>query len=168
MKKKILLSVVPFITAMMMTMPTQAAEVKQVKEVAQQDAATEETEEMICGGFYQETVVQTYSQEDLDILAHVICGEAQGYPDEEQWYVGAVVLNRVNCSRYPNSIKEVVFQKGQYACTRDGNYYRQPTEANYRNAKWLLENGSLLPGNIIYQSKGTQGRASSILSLAST
>ena len=69
-----------------------------------------------------------WSGEDLEILAHVICGEAQNCDDQEQLYVGSVVLNRVNHSAYPGTIRGVVFQKGQYACTRDGNYYRTPTE----------------------------------------
>lgn len=105
----------------------------------------------------QVTDVQSYTEEDLDILAHAICGEAQTYPDEEQLYVGSVILNRKNHSAYPTTIKGVVFQRGQYACTWDGNYYRQPTPANYANAKWLLENGSILPGNVVYQAAFKQG-----------
>lgn len=98
-----------------------------------------------------------YTQEDLYILAHVICGEAQSYPDEEQLYVGSVVLNRVNHPSFPNSLRDVVFQKGQYACTRDGNYNREPTPSNWANAKYLLDNGSILPGNVVWQSGGRQG-----------
>lgn len=101
--------------------------------------------------------VPIYSDEDLEILAHVLTGECHTYPDEEQLYVGSVVLNRVNSPDYPDTVKGVVFQRGQYACTWDGNYYRQPTEANWRNARWLLENGSVLPENVVYQSGGRQG-----------
>ena len=99
----------------------------------------------------------TYTEEDLYILAHAICGEGQGYPDEEQLYIGSVILNRRAHGAYPNTIKEVVFQRGQYACTRDGNYYREPTPANWRNAKWLLENGSILPASVVYQAGFRQG-----------
>lgn len=99
----------------------------------------------------------TYSEEDLYILAHVICGEAQGYSDEEQRYVASVVMNRVNHPAYPNTIKDVVFQRGQYSCTKDGNYYRTPTDSNWANARYILENGSLLPGEVVYQSGGKQG-----------
>lgn len=99
-----------------------------------------------------------YSEEDLYILAHVICGEAQGYPDDEQLYVGSVVLNRVNHPSFPNTISGVVFQRGQYGCTKDGNYYREPTAQNWANARMLLENGSVLPGNVVWQSGGRQGR----------
>lgn len=101
--------------------------------------------------------VASYSAEDLEILTRLLTGECHTYPDEEQILVGSVVLNRVNSTYYPNSIKGVVFQKGQYACTWDGNYYRTPTDRNRANAKWLLENGSVLPENVVYQSGGRQG-----------
>lgn len=99
----------------------------------------------------------SYTQDDLYILAHVICGEAQSYPDEEQLYVGSVVLNRVNHPSFPDSVSGVVFQRGQYACTWDGNYYREPTPQNWANARYLLEHGSVLPGNVVWQSGGRQG-----------
>lgn len=106
----------------------------------------------------QETELPEYTEDDLYILAHVICGEAQSCPDEEQRYVGSVVLNRVNHPEFPDTIEEVVFQPGQYACVTDGNYDREPTDANWDNARWLLENGSVLPEEVIWQSKGKQGR----------
>ena len=104
------------------------------------------------------TPAALYTQEDLEVLAHVICGEAQCYDDQEQLYVGSVVLNRVADPRYPNTIRGVVFQKGQYACTWDGNYYRQPTARNWANATYLLTYGSQLPANVIYQSGRRQGK----------
>lgn len=105
-----------------------------------------------------EETAPLYTDEDLYVLAHAICGEGQCCPDEEQLYIGSVILNRRSHGAYPNSIQGVVFQRGQYACTWDGNYYREPTEANWRNARWLLENGSILPGNVVYQAGFRQGR----------
>lgn len=104
------------------------------------------------------TLSKPYSEEDLDVLAHVICGEAQCYDDTEQLYVGSVVLNRVASSRYPDTIRGVVFQRGQYACTWDGNYYRTPAGRNWANAKYLLEHGPILPPEVVYQSGGRQGK----------
>lgn len=100
----------------------------------------------------------SYTEEDLYVMAHVLAGECQSCPDQEQLYVGSVVLNRRSHPSFPNSIKGVVFQKGQYSCTRDGNYYREPTDRNWANAKALLENGSVLPANVIWQSGGRQGK----------
>ena len=102
--------------------------------------------------------IKSYTEEELYIMAHLLAGEAQGYPDEEQLYVGSVALNRVKSDRYPDTLKEVVFQKGQYACTWDGNYYRTPTERNWKNAEYLLKNGSVLPENVVFQSGGKQGK----------
>ena len=104
------------------------------------------------------TPSNSYSEKDLDILSHIICGEAQSYSDELQLAVGSVFLNRVKDSRFPNTFEEVAFQKRQYACTRDGNYYRKPTDRNIANAKYLLENGSVLPENVVFQAEFKQGK----------
>ena len=100
----------------------------------------------------------TYSKEDLYIMAHLLAGEAQICSDLEKRYVGSVALNRVKREDFPNTIAGVVFDKGQYSCVSDGNYYREPTESDWANAKWILENGSILPEYVIYQSKGKQGK----------
>lgn len=96
-------------------------------------------------------------EHDLYILAHLLCGECQGSSWECQIAVGSVVLNRVADSGYPNSIEGVVFQRGQYACTWDGNYDRTPTDRNWEVARYLLENGSQIPSNVIYQAQFKQG-----------
>lgn len=98
-----------------------------------------------------------YSQEDLYVMAHVLAGEAQYCDDREQRYVGSVVLNRVKHDEFPDTIREVVFQRKQYSSVADRNYYREPTENNWSNARWILENGSIMPGYVVYQSKGKQG-----------
>ena len=91
---------------------------------------------------------------DLYILAHVICGEAQNCDELEQEYVASVVINRKNSDLFPNTLAEVVFQDNplQYACTQDGNYYKEPTETNWEVAQRILYNGSVLPADVVYQS----------------
>lgn len=99
----------------------------------------------------------SYSNDDLYVLAHVIAGEAYGCSWDLQAAVGSVVLNRVNHYAFPNDIYSVVFQSGQYACTWDGNYYREPTSTNWEVAEWLLSNGSTLPWYVIFQSASVVG-----------
>ena len=106
---------------------------------------------------YLSDVEVTYSQEDLYVLAHLIAGEAQPCDDAEQRYIASVVLNRVKHTEFADTIKDVVFEKGQYDCIPKRTYYREPTESNWANAKWVLENGSILPDYVIWQSKGKQG-----------
>ena len=100
-----------------------------------------------------------YSEEDLYILSHVICGEAGStwISNEEQLLVANVVINRVNSPRFPNTIKDVVFQPGQYACTWDGNYYREPDARTIENAKRILNGERFCPDNVLYQSTSPQG-----------
>ena len=40
----------------------------------------------------------------------------------------------------------------QYGPIRDGSYYNEPTEGAVEAAKKLLEEGSVLPADVIYQS----------------
>lgn len=129
-----------------------AAQGEQPAAQTAQDTQTEGTDEALA------QPASSYTEEDLYVMAHVLAGECQSCPDQEQLYVGSVVLNRRSHPSFPNSIKGVVFQKGQYSCTRDGNYYREPTDRNWANAKALLENGSVLPANVIWQSGGRQGK----------
>lgn len=101
---------------------------------------------------------KSYSNNDLHILTKVIYGEASGQSWDFKVAVGSVVLNRVRSKKYPNTIKGVVFQKGQYACTWDGNYNKKPDKQTKRVAEYLLKNGSQLPSKVLYQAEFKQGK----------
>ncbi len=47
---------------------------------------------------------------ERECLAKAIYHEARGEPEEGQWAVATVIINRVNSSRYPDSVCEVVYQ----------------------------------------------------------
>jgi N-acetylmuramoyl-L-alanine amidase len=57
---------------------------------------------------------------DVQLLARAINGEARGEPYEGQVAVGAVILNRVKDSRFPNSIAGVIYQPGAFTAVSDG------------------------------------------------
>lgn len=98
-----------------------------------------------------------YTEEDVYILSHLIYGEAGSNSKELKIGVGSVVLNRVKDKRFPNTIKDVVFQNGQYACTWDGNYNKKPNKESIEIAIFLLENGSQYPEYVIFHSDFLQG-----------
>ena len=60
------------------------------------------------------------SSSNVNLLAMVINGEARGETYEGQVAVGAVVLNRVKHSSFPNTIAGVVYQKGAFTAVDDG------------------------------------------------
>lgn len=59
------------------------------------------------------------SASEVDILAALIQCEAGGESYEGQLAVGSVVMNRVRCGGYPNTITDVIYASGQFtpACT---------------------------------------------------
>ena len=57
---------------------------------------------------------------DVQLMARAINGEARGEPYEGQVAVGAVILNRVKDSRFPNTIAGVIYQSGAFTAVSDG------------------------------------------------
>lgn len=121
--------------------------IKQSEENKEPDTAsiTNETEENTA----------TYTEDDLYWLSKAIAQElgSNWVPDWAQQWVASVVLNRVNHPSFPDTIYGVLHQPGQYC-----GFYATPTEQNVANAKYVLENGSVLPENVVFQSLNTQGR----------
>ena len=100
---------------------------------------------------------------DIDILARLIMCEigSDGHPDEQLYNVGSVILNRVSDSRFPDTVRGVIYQSSpcwQYAPARDGTLKTvKPTERCYTIANDLLSNGSRLPASVVWQSTTPQG-----------
>lgn len=65
-----------------------------------------------------------YQQLDGDIkrMAAIIWCEARGESYEGQVAVGTVVMNRVESPRFPNTIEDVISQKGQFSPYKSGKY----------------------------------------------
>lgn len=91
------------------------------------------------------------------MLSHIICGEVEDCDKQMKEYVGSVVLNRIGSDAFPDTMAEVIFQPGQYAPTWDGNYYKEPGEETIAVAKDLIENGSKLPEDVVFQAEFIQG-----------
>ena len=60
------------------------------------------------------------SVDQVTLLAAIIQCEAGGEAYEGQVAVGAVVMNRVKSSRFPNTIEGVIYQKGQFTPVQTG------------------------------------------------
>lgn len=58
--------------------------------------------------------------DDVTLLAAIIQCEAGSDIYESQLAVGAVVINRVKSGAYPNSISEVIYQRGQFGPASSG------------------------------------------------
>lgn len=60
------------------------------------------------------------SVSDEQLLARAINGESRGEPYEGQVAVGAVILNRVKSSNFPNTISGVIYETGAFTAVSNG------------------------------------------------
>lgn len=90
-----------------------------------------------------------YSSNDIYLLAKVIEGEARGESYTGQVAVGAVILNRVKHSSFPDSISGVVYQSGAFDCVYDSNWSVEPTSTSRKAANDAI-NGWDPSGGAIY------------------
>ena len=89
------------------------------------------------------------SNSNLNLLARIINGEARGESYEGQVAVGAVVLNRVKHSSFPNTIAGVIYQTGAFTAVTDGQINKAVQTSCYNAAKDAL-NGWDPSGGAIY------------------
>ena len=111
-------------------------------------------------GWYDKPV--EINMEDAILLARVIHAEATQNPNLrvlDRQYVGAVVMNRVRHSGFPNTVRGVIYAPKQYACV--GNYWfnQYPPQECIDIAKQLLAGETFgVPANVVFQAQFTQGK----------
>lgn len=100
-----------------------------------------------------------YSDDDLYCLAHIINAEAgdDNCTHEHRVAVGSVVINRVAADDFPDTVRGVVFDPGQYSPTWNGTFEKEPSQDSWDTAEFLLENGSQIPEDCIWQAEFKQG-----------
>jgi spore germination cell wall hydrolase CwlJ-like protein/SH3-like domain-containing protein len=67
----------------------------------------------------------SYSKEELKLLACLVQAEAGSQSYEGKLAVANIVLNRVKSSLYPDSIKAVIYQSGQFTVAASGSLTEQ-------------------------------------------
>ena len=92
---------------------------------------------------------------DVNLLARIIYGEARGEPYSGQVAVGAVVLNRVKSSSFPNTISGVIYQSGAFDAVRDGQINLSPDSTAKKAAQDALNGWDPSYGAIYYFNPST-------------
>ena len=87
------------------------------------------------GGQSQSSAPSGYTNTDLYLLAKVIHAEARGEVYTGKVAVGAVVLNRVKSSSFPNTISGVVYQSGAFTAVSDGQINLEPDQSSMNAAR---------------------------------
>lgn len=97
----------------------------------------------------------TSSSNNVTLLAMVINGEARGESYEGQVAVGAVVLNRVKHSSFPNTISGVIYQPGAFTAVDDGQINKAIENSCFNAARDALNGWDPTGGAIYYYNPST-------------
>ena len=92
---------------------------------------------------------------NLNLLAKVIYSEARGEPYTGQVAVGAVCLNRVKSSSFPNTLSGVVYQTGAFDAVSDGQINLTPNSTARKAAQDALNGWDPSYGAIYYFNPST-------------
>ena len=111
-----------------------------------------------------------YTYEDIRILATTVYYEAGSTTEQLRQYVAQVALNRVADSRFPNTVKGVITQPGQYntkyAAMETAQTIKNKDAANgtynWETCKNSVKQAMMgkvdMPSNVLYQANFSQGK----------
>ena len=94
-------------------------------------------------------VPEGFSDNDIQIMAQAVYGEARGEPYIGQVAVAAVIINRINSPTFPNTASGVIFEPRAFTAVADGQIYMDPDETA-RRAVIDAINGQDPSGNAMY------------------
>ncbi|MCI8617623.1 MAG: spore cortex-lytic enzyme [Clostridia bacterium] len=92
---------------------------------------------------------------NLNLLSRLIYGEARGESYTGQVAVGAVVMNRVKSSKFPNTISGVIYQSGAFDVVSDGQINLTPNSTAKKAAQDALNGWDPTYGAIYYFNPAT-------------
>jgi N-acetylmuramoyl-L-alanine amidase len=92
---------------------------------------------------------------NVDLLAHIIHGEARGEPYTGKVAIAGVILNRIKDSRFPKTIAGVIYQPGAFDAVKDGQINLQPDSSAFKAARDALNGWDPSGGAIYYWNPAT-------------
>lgn len=82
---------------------------------------------------------KSYTNAELRLMASIINCEAGGESFQGKMAVGIVVMNRVSSKAFPNTVRKVIYQRGQFSPVRNGilnKRLRQYDAGKTNNSQW--------------------------------
>ena len=92
---------------------------------------------------------------NVNLLSHLIYGEARGESYVGQVAVGAVIMNRVKSSLFPNTISGVIYQSGAFDAVSDGQINMTPDSTAKKAAQDAINGWDPSYGAIYYFNPNT-------------
>ncbi len=92
---------------------------------------------------------------NLNLLSKLIYAESRGEPYKGQVAVGAVVMNRVSNSSFPNTVAGVIYQSGAFSVVSDGQINLTPDSSAKKAAQDAINGWDPTSGCIYYFNPST-------------
>jgi len=104
-----------------------------------------------------------YDETDLYWMSRIISAEARGECMTGKIAVGHVIMNRLNSSTYPNTVRGVIFDKRsgiQFSPAYSGAINRTPDQECIIAAKLALDNADVVGDSLFFNASRVRGWAS--------
>lgn len=92
------------------------------------------------------------TEEEKTIFAKLLWLECRGESHEGQQAVAEVILNRLAAENFPDTIKGVIYAKGQFPCIDQMDEAR-PTQTQYEAIEAALNGPYILPEDVVFYAK---------------
>ncbi|MFT4413120.1 cell wall hydrolase [Fredinandcohnia humi] len=94
----------------------------------EEQARTQQNEQTEAQGPSAVNMPGGFSQNDIQLLANAVYGEARGEPYIGQVAIAAVILNRINSPTFPDTVSGVIFEPLAFTAVADGQIWLTPNE----------------------------------------
>ncbi|WP_037986138.1 cell wall hydrolase [Thalassobacillus devorans] len=98
----------------------------------------------------QLTIPVTATEAEKDVLARLVEAEAKGESYEGKVAVAAVVLNRVDSNKFPDSIKEVIYDGYQFSPVLNGTINQPASEESKQAVNEAIAHHGLGKGSLYF------------------
>ncbi|MCD7036518.1 cell wall hydrolase [Metabacillus sp. GX 13764] len=109
----------------------------------------------------KETVKAASSQDlsygDKDLLSRLVDAEAKGEPHEGKVAVASVILNRMESSKFPDTVKDVIYEKGQFSPVANGAINDAATKDAENAVEEALDKGADSDGPLYFYNPNGSG-----------
>lgn len=91
----------------------------------------------------------TLSNEDMDLIARLICAEGESEPFDGQQAIAEVILNRLVSAQFPSTVENVIYAEGQFLGSQN-MYKAEPTYTQYKAIERALYGPYILPEDVVF------------------
>lgn len=123
---------------------------KVIKQVSEPSAASSAKPSTAASSVSRGGSAVQLSQGEIYDLARVVHGEARGESYEGQVAIAAVVLNRLESNKFPNSVRGIIFEPGAFTAVSDGQFYMEPDNSAHQAVQAALRGWDPTGGAIYY------------------